>query len=216
MNDIETVIREIQRAFGGNRYPGDNFLQGSFEGSEPYDEIQIFKGLDWKHIDPVLLDAHYTALHFFSEAGLRFFLPAFLVADLHCELRTADPLFTLVHGFSDTSVKHQTKSRTFVRRIGRSAFINPRRYGGITFYDYARYRLSVFTREEAKAIVAYLYYKRETSIGKLEVESIDAALDLYWLERMEHAPTSENLEQHVKDEQEYLGAIRQEAEDENR
>jgi hypothetical protein len=86
----------------------------------------------------------------------------------------------------------------------------------MTFYDYARYRLSVFTKEEAKAIVAYLYYKRETSTDKLEVEAIDAALDLYWLERMEHAPTSENLEQHLKEEREYLEAIRPDTNDENR
>ncbi len=31
--------------------------------------------------------------------------------------------------------------------------LNPRRYGAMTFADWARYRLSVFAREEAQAIV---------------------------------------------------------------
>ena len=108
MLDKEAVIEKISEAFGANHYPGDNFLQGSFEGSEPYDEIEPFKGQDdWQKIDPVLLDAHYAALSFFSEAALRFFLPAYLVADVRDQLQTADPLFTLVHGFSDLAVELQ-------------------------------------------------------------------------------------------------------------
>jgi hypothetical protein len=39
MNDKESVIREIQAAFINNEYPGDNFLQGSSEGSEPFEEV---------------------------------------------------------------------------------------------------------------------------------------------------------------------------------
>ena len=87
----------------------------------------------------------------------------------------------------------------------RSSFVNPRRYGGITFYDYARWRLSVFPSEEPKAIVAYLRYKRNTD--DLEKERIDAALELFWEERAENAPINENLAQHLRDEQEYINAI---------
>lgn len=50
-----------------------------------------------------MLDAHYSALSFFSEAAFRFFFPAYLIADLRGELRTADPLFHLTGGFSVTS-----------------------------------------------------------------------------------------------------------------
>ncbi|MCP4359026.1 MAG: hypothetical protein GY796_13480 [Chloroflexi bacterium] len=129
MNDKERVIKEIQAAFGQNEYPGDNFLQGSFEGGEPYEEIEPFKGkTDWQTIDLALLDSHYTALNFFSEAALRFFLPAYLTADLRDELQTADPLFVLVHGFSDMAIEHLTKAGLFVRKIGKNAFVNPQRY----------------------------------------------------------------------------------------
>ena len=114
MNDKQAVIEEIRAAFGQNPYPGDDFLQGSFEGSEPSEEIEPFRGQDdWESISSQLLDAHYVALSFFSEAGLRFFLPAYLIADLQEELKTADPLFTLVHGFSDLSVPHRTKTTDF-------------------------------------------------------------------------------------------------------
>lgn len=212
MNDKETAIKEIYKAFGENEYPGDLFLQGSFEGCEPYEAIEPFKKInDWKDINPELLDAHYVALSFFSAAGLRFFLPAYLIADLRQELQTAQPLFVLVHGFSEVSVKHETKTRVFIHRTGRTALVNPKRYGAMTFYDYARWRLAVFTREEAKAIVSYLRYKRDADLHHLHTMEINAALNLYWSERAENAPTAVSLKQHLIEEQEYLAAIGSEA-----
>jgi hypothetical protein len=212
VNDKETVIKEVYDAFGKNDYPGDSFLQGSFEGCEPYETIEPFKRMhDWKAIDPELLDSYYNALNFFSEAGLRFFLPAYLIADLHERLQTAEPLFVLVHGFSAMSVKHQIKGRVFDRKTGKGAFVNPKRYGAMTFYDYARWRLSIFTREEAKAIVAYLHYKRDTDTYNLDTEKIDAALNLCWLDRAESAPSAKSLKQHLIEEEEYIAAISSEA-----
>ncbi|MCK6630389.1 MAG: hypothetical protein L6R45_35110 [Anaerolineae bacterium] len=208
MNNRELTIQTIHNAFGQNEYPGDNFLQGSFEGCEPYEEIEPFKGkTDWQAIDASLLDRHYAALSFFSEAGLRFFLPAYLIADLRDELQTAEPLFGLIHGFSDVTVEHQTKTRLFKRTTGQTVFLNPRRYGAMTFYDYARFRLSVFTREEAQAIVAYLQYKQAADPYQLHRPEIEAALKLYWLERAKNAPAAASLRQHLAEEAEYLAAI---------
>ena len=208
MNDYETVIKKIRKAFGNNAYPGDSYLQGSFDGCEPYEEVVPFKGReDWEHIDGEVLDKHSGALNFFSEAGLRFFLPAYLIADLKGELRSADPVFVLTHGFGDLAVNVPTKTRAFVREIGRTTLVNPKRYGAMTFYDYARWRLAVFSREEAQAIVAYLRYRRDTDFEDLDKKRIDAALNLYWLERAENAPSDENLKQHLVEEAEFLAAI---------
>jgi hypothetical protein len=208
MDDIKAVIEQIYEAFGHNDYPGDDYLQGSFEGCEPYEEIEPFKGRqDWKNIDLELLDTHSGALNFFSEAGLRYFLPAYLIADLHDELKSADPMFVLVHGFSDLAVNHQIKERVFVRRTGKTTFVNPKRYGALTFYDYACWRLSIFTREEAQAIVAYLRYRRDSDRYDLDKNQIETALNLYWSERAENAPTAESLKQHLIKEEEYLAAI---------
>ena len=40
----EEVIEQIREAFAATPYPGDAFLQGSFEGSEPFDEVRPFVG----------------------------------------------------------------------------------------------------------------------------------------------------------------------------
>jgi hypothetical protein len=208
MDDKGAVIHQIQSAFAKTQHPGDRFLQGSFDGSEPYEEVRAFHGKkDWKQLEPEFLDSHHSALHFFSEGALRFYLPAFLIADLNDELRTADPLFTLVHGLAEEEVNITINQRVFVRRTGRSALINPRRYGAITYAEYAQMRLSVFTREESQAIVAYLRYKRYAVPVEYTREQIDAALESFWLPRAKQAPTAADLRQHLREEQEFMAAV---------
>ena len=143
----------------------------------------------------------------FLEAGFRYFLPAYLISDLRGRLQTADPLFHLTHGFSDWTTEVPAGDRTLVIRHGRSAFINPRRYGAMTSYDYARWRLSVFTREEANAIVAYLEFKRDLDPNVIDRTAIDAALKSFWLERARTAPQARSLEQHIAEQQAYLAAF---------
>ena len=209
MGDKEAVIEEIQSAFGGNEHPGERFLQGTFEGCEPYEEVGPFEKLeDWKGIEASFLDGHASALSFFSEAGFRYFLPAYLISDLRGQLYTADPLFHLTHGFSDWTSEVPAGDHTLLMKHGRSAFLNPRRFGAMTFCDYAHYRLSVFTREEASAIVAYLEYKRDSDPNIIDSQDIDASLESFWLERARTAPRTESLGEHIAQQEEYLAAIR--------
>jgi hypothetical protein len=191
----EPVIAEIISAFGDNEYPGDEYLLGSREGCEPFEEIQPFIGqADWKNVPAKLMDDHSGALHFFSEAGLRFYLPAYLVADLREELQSAEPVFTLTNGFSNLSVPHEIDGQIFIHKTGKDAFINPKRYGALTFEDYARFRLSVFTRQEAKAITSYLEFKRDQVSLAFEREQIVAALDAFWYQRGKTAPSGQQLD----------------------
>src|SRR5215510_7921071 len=150
MPDRQQVIERIREAFRDTDHPGDAFLQGSQEGCEPTEVTAPFKGVThWTQIDPAILDLNYTALSFFSEGGFRHFLPAFLIADLKEELQTADPVFHLTNGFSDMVVNIPAGSRVYKKVTGKSAFVNPRRYGAMTWHDYARSKLAIFTRDEA-------------------------------------------------------------------
>ena len=208
MNEKETVINHIREAFANVEHPGDEFLQGSFDGCEPYEVVSPFKGRhDWQTVEAEFLDAHYDALSFFSEGGFRFFLPAYLIADLQDTLQTADPVFHLTHGFSDASVEVPGGTRTVVRRFGKSTLVNPRRYGAMTSYDYARYRLSIFTKEEGQAIVGYLRYKRDADPHKINKGAIDGALNLYWLDRAADAPVADSLKHHVEEEANFIAEM---------
>jgi len=208
MPDKTMVIEMINTAFGGGIYPGDDYLLGSTEGREPLDEVQPFIGLgNWSKVPADILDKYSGSLNFFSEAGYRFFLPAYLVADLNDHLVYADPLFSLVNGFSNTSVPHEIRGKTFVRKTGKDAFINPQRYGALTFEDYSRFRLSVFSREESAAIISYLQYKWDHADLELEHEQIAAALDEFWLERAASAPEASTIKEHLQEEEDYLVAL---------
>ena len=205
MHDKEKVIELIQKAFRDTEHPGDAFLQGSREGCEPAEVTAPFMGMThWTQIDPAILDANYTALSFFSEGGFRQFLPAFLIADLEEKLDTADPVFHLTNGFSDRVVKLSAGSRMHEKISGKSAFVNPRRYGAMTWHDHARAQLSIFTQEEAGAIVAYLEYKRDADPHGPYRHDIDAALAGFWRGRSEHGPTQESLRRHLQAEAEYM------------
>ena len=208
MKRQEEVIEQIERAFGANPYPGDNFIQGSYEGCEPYEEIQAFIGkTDWRTLDSELLDRRYAALSFFSEAGFRFFLPSYVIADLREQLRTADPLFHLSHGFTSISAVGLAPPSGIVHDTGETRLVNPKRYGAMTWADHARCRLSIFTREEAQAIVSYLVYKREHDTLGTNRSRIDAALEKYWLGRAENAPTAESLQAHLREEAAFIAEI---------
>lgn len=205
MPDKASVIALIRQAFRECDHPGDPFLQGSREGCEPYEAVAPFFGItDWQQVDPAILDPHYTALSFFSEGGFRLFLPAFLIADLEDRLHTADPVFHLTHGFSDKVVTLPAGGRTHEKTFGKSAFVNPRRYGAMISYDYARYRLSIFAREEARAIVGYLEYKRDRDRDRLYTDEITAALESFWYHRAGHAPEQKDLRAHIAAEEQYM------------
>jgi hypothetical protein len=203
----DEVLHKIRAMFGNNEYPGDAYLQGSTEGCEPYDEVAPFQGKkDWQTLEPDFLDAHAGALSFFSEAGLRFFLPAFLIADIKQELKLADPVMSLTYGFSDVEVRATMNNRDFVMRSGKSVLLNPLRYGAATFLDYLRYRFSIFTREEAQAIVAYLEYQWDLDTCGPDRPRIEAALDGYWRDRAANAPDAESLRRHLSEKNEFIAA----------
>lgn len=209
MQENQRVIELIRQAFRETERPGDAFLQGSHEGCEPGEAVAPFIGVaDWSQLDPGVLDASYTALSFFSEGGFRYFLPAYLIADLLGRLQSADPVFHLTNGFSDRVVELPAGPRVYRKTIGKSAFVNPQRYGAMTWHDHARCQLSIFTREEAGAIVAYLEYKRDADADRLHADEINAALESFWRDRAANGPAHGAVRAHLAEEAEYLRAIR--------
>ncbi len=130
----EQLIELIREAFSATDHPGDGFLLGSREGEDSDEAVDSFRGFtDWSAVDAATLDEHHDALSFLSEGGFRFFLPAFLIADLNDQLRTADPVFHLAGAFRDAVVKIPVDDIIFEKRIGKSALLNPRRFGAMTF-----------------------------------------------------------------------------------
>ena len=162
------AIEAIDTAFESVKYPGDWCLKGSTEGDEPYLVEKEFKGMnDRSKLDPSFLDRapdnFSTALHFFSPEAFRFYLPAYLKADLNGHLQVVDPTFHLCHGLYPASA--------FTK-------VNPARYGERTWGDEARYRWSMFNASQLKAIRLYLDYKLEHDQVDYFVE--EAMIAFWW------------------------------------
>lgn len=165
------VERQIRSAFAKVPHPGDWCLAGSVEGDEPRRVAAAFKGKkSWKKLDPAFLDAApdglASALSFFSDEAFRFYLPAYLLADLAGALESVSPVFHLTHGLTDAT---------------RAKRVNARRYGDRTWFQAAQYKFSVFSRAQAAAIAAYLAHK--AAGDALERKHVGQALASYWTAR---------------------------------
>jgi hypothetical protein len=163
----------IRRAFASAKRPPAGSLHDSEEGEEPrLLEVDFADKQDWRVLDGAFLDqapdGYGSALSFFSNEALRYFGPAYLIADLEGQLERVDVASRLSGPFTDEA---------------RTKLVNPPRYGDLTLFESARQRFAAFTREEVAAIVAYLEYKAATD--EFEGEMIRQALANYWRPRLE-------------------------------
>jgi Family of unknown function (DUF6714) len=171
--DSEALKAQICEAFADVRYPGDWCLRGSDEGEEPYLLEEEFKGkTDRESLDAEFLDKAPeglgSALSFFSDEAFRFYLPAYLIADTNDKLERVDPMYYLTRGLDEAS---------------RNERVNPARYGERTWSDVAHHKFSMFTRAQAKAIVAYLRFRWQKEVLPETRKEIEETLRNYWLER---------------------------------
>jgi hypothetical protein len=169
--DGATLKRKIEQAFASVEPPPPWCLVNSQEGTEPLLLAEEFHDkTDWRALDAAFIDQAPgglgSALSFFSDEAFRYYLPAYLLADIAGKLERADPVFALTHGLHHAS-RHQK--------------INPRRYGERTWSDHARHKFAMFNRQEKDAIASYLVYKTQgQTLADFEKQRIQETLDNYW------------------------------------
>lgn len=168
MSATQALKDQICAAFADVEYPGDQRLRGSDEGDEPFRVERDFQGKrDWRSLDAKFIDHSPdglgSALSFFSHEAFRFYLPAYMLADVDGRLDKVNPVFQLTHGVDDNTRRER---------------INSLRYGGRVWFEHASERFDAFTREEAAAVVAYLTFKRDPE--DFYCASIDEAIKNYW------------------------------------
>lgn len=165
------IVEELKAAFpavrGGRFVP---MVNGVVRRDEPLQvEADFADKDDWTKLLPEWLDAVpnglASALSFLGDEAIRFYIPAYLVADLMGALHQVDPTFKLVHGFDDLS---------------RGQRIWPRKEE--TWTDFARARWDGLAQMQAAAVVHYLEWRVER--GGLDLEhNIVEALAAYWYAR---------------------------------
>ena len=167
---MNELISRIERAFADVAYPGDDDLTDSTYGEEPAALVEEFlEKTDWRQLDDEFIDqapdGWGSALSFFSDNALRFYLPAYMIADIRGHLNTSDPAFRLCASLTPQAEK---------RKIAKI-------WGGGTMGERARAAFDCYDAEKVSVIVDYLWWKLE-SLGGYDV-TIEQALENYWLER---------------------------------
>ncbi len=166
---MQTLIDKIQYAFEDVSFPGAEHLTHSF-GEEADALINDFRDkTDWTVLKPEFLnqapDGWGTALSFFSGEALRFYLPAYLIADIEGTLECADATSRLC-----AFVTPQLENRKIAKI-----------FGGGTLGEHARADFELFDAKQVSVIVDYLWWKLKC--GSYQ-PTIEHALEYYWLERI--------------------------------
>jgi hypothetical protein len=154
----EQIRQEIEQAFSGVSYPGDDAITRT-PGLEGQQLRENFRGRHWKEVPREVLRYHHDNLAFFTEAGLQFFLPAYLFAALDDFWDVLD--FVLSH-LLPSSRDDLEAFRTHVEE-----------------------RFGQFTPEQRRALRSFLEFVRDEMPDRYmpQPQRVEQALDLYW-----HAP----------------------------
>ena len=147
----KVLVQEIEKAFIGVHYPGNERLVID-ECSDCREIAEAFSGKHWKDVSPEIIDEHYDAFAFFSDAAFQFFLPAFM--SFTVQQRKDSPSIAV-----DTTVFILTSPHPQNPRFGRF-----------------RQRIETLTHEQKRAARHFLQFMRERGY---EVE-VDSAMHNYW------------------------------------
>lgn len=84
MTSTETaeLVAKIKTAFATRAYPSDDQLGCRPDDYDSSEIAEAFRGLHWSEPSPELLEYHYNAPTFFSDAAWRFYAPAYMLAEL--------------------------------------------------------------------------------------------------------------------------------------
>jgi hypothetical protein len=174
---VAELFSEICAAFADTPYPRDDPLAGVHDDEAAEDAMEL-RGLAWPAVHPDLLAQCYTALITLSDAGFRYYLPAFLLSDLLEFDSNADPVFSLTYGLAPTERPSVSEAdleaimgRDRLEFLERVAVPLAERW----VPDVRRFQ--AFTRSERKAIIRYLDYRSDDSF---DGPRIHAALETYW------------------------------------
>jgi hypothetical protein len=193
---VAKLLEQIDEAFAETPYPGDADICHPRKGDDEVAEYALeFRGARWQSLNPVFLSSHYAALSFFTPRAFRYFLPAYLFAELMAPQldvpSNANPAWALSHGFSkqdadlaqtlsiDTTKWVEALREQFPAMDVPDDFFEPVAQPEIDWEARSRQRFAGFNRRERQAIVAYLRYTLTND--EYSAATIEAALEKYWL-----------------------------------
>jgi hypothetical protein len=162
--DPDSVIAAIERAWHDARRPdkGDILPLNIIGDEEQMGVKRDFQGKSWSGLDAKFIDqspdGSASALCFMSNEALRYYISAYLIADVRGQLHYSVPFYRLIDGFNGAAYGQRSPD------IDQDA---ARRWTGLD-------------PKQVDAVVLYLRWKQSNDF---EGDHATAALELYWLPR---------------------------------
>ena len=186
------LVAQIESAFAHTLYPGDGRICDPRPGDEEVAEYALeFRGARWDRIHPEFLAYHDAAISFFTPEAFRYFLPAYLIADLRARdigiESNANPVFSLTYGIAKMPTLGDAQIEGMIAAMKQEnpeleidpSIFRPMEDPGT--YDRAIERFSTFSHPEREAIVAYLQHAAQDQYERPQIEE---ALQSYWLDSL--------------------------------
>ncbi|WP_353928957.1 DUF6714 family protein [Okeanomitos corallinicola TIOX110] len=151
---LEYLKAQIEQAFAGVEFPGDDHLSDTYDQSE----IEDFQGNNWQHwnqIDCYLVNKNYSSLVFLTPEAFRFFLPIYIMCGL--EHPSSNTLEFTVYSL----ILRNNSDDPELSKLCLSWF-------------------NILNSEQKKAVVLFLKYVRSKSEYGIS-DSASEALQSYWL-----------------------------------
>jgi hypothetical protein len=163
-HSILKLIEKITAAFAELPFPGNDNLVGPSYGEETMLVKEHFSNHSSReNLTPAFIDFD-GALSFFSNEAFRYYISAFMIADIHEKLDFNNPVIRLCWPVTPQSENQK------IAEV----------HGGGTIGERAKVCFELFTEEQVQAIVAYLNWKLEKDEDDLLIKQ---ALENYWLKR---------------------------------
>lgn len=168
LSNKDKLIQKIVQAFSEVEFPGNDNLVAQSYGEEPDLVKNHFSGQgSWNKLTPDFLDFD-GALSFFSDEAFRFYIPAFMIADINEKLEYNDPSVRLCWSLTPQSENEK------IAKV----------WGGGTVGERAKECFEDFTEAQVNAIISYLHWKLLQDEDDLIIEQ---SLKNYWLKRIKNS-----------------------------
>lgn len=112
-------------------------------------------------------DGYGSALSFFADEAFRYYIAAYMVAELTDGLEQSDVVFALTFGLDDSSYSEK---------------VNPLRFGEQRWIDHSTSKFSMFDSAQLSSIIAFL--ENRSRVDEFSAPSINQALNRYWRPRL--------------------------------
>ncbi len=162
--NLNVLISLIEEAFE-NVELGDGIGLSEAQAIDDYMTEDIIKEARkndetrvWRNLDAGMLDRYYSSPSFFDDKGMRFHIPAYMIADLMGLLKTADPVFFLWHGLTTDESVQDSES--------------------IKWRDYAKDRFKLLNSAQRRAVREYLMFR--LAGNHINAAEIELAIKNYW------------------------------------